>query len=110
VGGLSEVRGTGLDFQVGPQGLDDLVAHEAMPVGQRQKLHKLGGAATRPHIRHDFIAADCDSEPAEQLDANTAVVRFRGHRLSDPGRTLHQERFRNTPSARWREFHSKEEP
>jgi hypothetical protein len=51
-----------------------------MPVGKRQKLHKLGGATTRPHIRHDLIAADGDPEPAEQLDADTAVLRFRGHR------------------------------
>ena len=84
VGGLAQVRGAGLDFQVGPQRLDHLVAREAVPVGQRQKLHKLGGATTRPRIRHDLIAADGDPEPAEQLDADAAVLRFRGHRLSDP--------------------------
>ena len=84
VGGLAQVRGTGLHFQVGPQRLDHLVAREAMPVGKRQKLHQLGGATARPHIRRELIAADGYAEPAEQLDADAAVLRFRGHRLSDP--------------------------
>jgi len=55
-----------------------------MPVGKRQKLHKLGGATTRPHIRPDLIAGDGNPEPAEQLDADAAALRFIGHRLSDP--------------------------
>jgi hypothetical protein len=110
VGGLAQVRGTGLDVQVGPQRLDHLVAQEAMPVGKRQKLHQLGGATARPHIRPNLIAADGDPEPAEQLDADAAVLRFTGHRLSVLGRTVHEERFENTGPARSHERESKEEP
>ena len=108
--GLAQVRGTRLGFEVWPQRLDHLVAREAVPVGQRQQLHKLGGAATRPCIRRDLIAADIDAEPAEQLYADGAVLRFRGHRLPDPRATLHEERFGNTGPEGSHELDSKEHP
>jgi hypothetical protein len=110
VGGLAQVCGTGLHLQVGPQRLHHLVAREAMPVGKRQKLHQLGGATARPHIRRELIAADGDAEPAEQLDADGTVLRFRGHRLSDPRAHPARGTFREHRSGTLARIESKEGP
>jgi hypothetical protein len=87
----------------GPQRLDHLVAREAMPVGERQKLHQLSGAAARPRIRLDLVVVDGDPKATEQLDAYAAHLGFRAHCFSDrtPVLTLapmparSEERFKN---------------
>jgi hypothetical protein len=71
-----------------------------MPVDKRQKLHELGGATTRPHIRRELGAADGDAEPPEQVDADAVVLGFRGNGVADPSHTLHEERFGNDSRSR----------
>src|SRR5215207_1845017 len=69
VSGLTQVCATRLGPQMRPQGIHDLIPHEAVAVGQREELHQLRGTSTRPRSVRDLLAVDDDSKSTEQLEA-----------------------------------------
>jgi hypothetical protein len=70
VGGLAQIGGTSVRLEVRPQGLQDLLPHQSMPVGQREQLDQLGGPSAGPRGFGDGSLADSHGELPEQLDAH----------------------------------------
>ena len=66
VRGLAQVRGTRVGTELRPQRVDDLLAQQAVAVGERQQLHQLRGAQAGPVVDGD--AVDARAEAAEQSD------------------------------------------
>jgi hypothetical protein len=75
-----------------PQRVDDLLARQAVAVGQRQQMHELRRAQARPGLVGDLATVDRNREAAEQADAHvTAWLRLgrggkAGHRAVSYGR------------------------
>ncbi len=66
VGGLAQVGGTGLGFELRPQRIDHLVARQALVRMQAQQLHQLRSAQAGPAFAWQFDAVDGDSKATEK--------------------------------------------
>ena len=66
VGGLSQVGGTGLGFELRPQRIDHFVARQTLARLQAQQLHQLRGAQAGPAVARKFDTVDGHRKAAEQ--------------------------------------------